>query len=226
MNGQTVADERAIVKPMNVERLYQQLSKTYGYQHWWPITTVRGERRPSPRPMTSLAAFEICVGAILTQNTAWTNVVKALANLKRARVLTPHSISNLSINSLSHLIRPSGFFRQKAHRLMIFSRWLLKQGGSFVSCAKRAPPKKARTDLLALHGIGPETADSMLLYAGGRPTFVIDAYTKSFCAHYGVHFRSYDDYQKYFMDRLPRSVKLFQEYHALIVAWGKERRNR
>ncbi len=195
--------------------------RRFGPQHWWPITTIEGMRRPPPEPVTDAAAFEIAVGAILTQNTAWTNVVKVLVNLKRARLLKAHAILKTHNAQLAKLIRPSGYYRQKANKLKSFCAWLNKQGGSLRRWSKRTPQSKARVELLKIHGIGPETADSILLYACDRPIFVIDAYTKRFAATLGIKFKQYEEYQRYFEARLPRSVKLYQEFHALIVAWGK-----
>lgn len=204
---------------------YRKLLRRHGRQHWWPITTIEGARRPPPRPLTDAAAFEIAAGAILTQNTAWTNVVKALVNLKKARLTKADSILKTSNARLAKLIRPSGYYRQKAKKLKAFYAWLKKQGGSLRRWSKRIPLTEARIELLTINGIGPETADEILLYACGRPTFVIDAYTKRFTASLGIKFKRYEEYQRYFEARLPRSTKLYQEFHALIVAWGKSKGN-
>ena len=200
---------------------YKKLLRHHGPQHWWPITTVEGARRPPPKPLTDAAAFEIAVGAILTQNTAWTNVVKALMNLKRARLLNVKAILNTPTARLAKLIKPSGYYRQKAKKLKALCAWLNREGGSLKRWSGRTPLAEARTELLTVHGIGPETADSILLYACGRTTFVIDAYTKRFASTFGIKFKQYEEYQRYFEARLPRSTKLYQEFHALIVAWGK-----
>ena len=171
--------------------------------------------------MTSRAAFEIAIGAILTQNTTWKNVEHALSALKRERALTPHRIVGLSRKRLETLLRPSGYFHQKARRVRAFVLWVLSLEGGLLAWLKRTPAAQARSVLLALHGIGPETADSILLYAGGKPVFVVDTYTKRFCASQGTVHKTYEEYQRFFMSRLPRSTKFYQEYHALIVRWGK-----
>lgn len=154
------------------------------------------------------------VGAILTQGTAWGNVEKALANLRAPGALRPEAIVRMSTQRLERLIQPAGYFRQKAKKLKIFSRWMGRKGGGGWST------ERLRRELLALWGIGPETADSILLYAFNRPVFVVDAYTKRLCATHGVKFKTYDEYRHFFEKRV--DPKLFNEYHALIVAWGKK----
>lgn len=185
--------------------------------------------------MTERAAFEIAVGAILTQNTAWTNVEKALVNLKRAKKLSVQGILTSSTRTLAQLIRPSGYFRQKAKKLKAFAVWLDSRGGSLLRWSKGARVGARtgesalgalRDELLGVHGIGPETADCILLYACGKPSFVIDAYTKRLCASFGVRFRTYSEYQRFFVRALPKSVRVYQEFHALIVMWGKARRTK
>lgn len=203
--------------------IYRRLAQTYGAQHWWPITTVDGRRLPPPARMTERAAFEIAVGAILTQNTSWTNAEKALINLKRSRLLSARALSTAPARRIASLIYPSGYFRQKTKKLRAFSRWVVAKKG-LRRWAQGRPLFTLRSELLSLHGIGPETADSILLYACGKPVFVIDAYTKRLCGQHGIQFQSYDAYQRFFEERLPRSVPLFQEFHALIVRWGKQQK--
>jgi endonuclease-3 related protein len=162
-------------------------------------------------------------GALLTQNTSWGNVEKAIANLRAAGKLSPEPLLKTQDPELEKLIRPSGFYRQKAARLRALTE-------AFVSFAGRGTPP-SREELLSIKGVGKETADSILLYAYGLPYFVVDAYTRRFCAHHGMHVASgkpgreagYDDYRAFFERSLPRSVPLYREYHALIVAWGKSR---
>lgn len=184
-------------------RLYRGMLREYGGQHWWPAETQ----------------YEVVVGALLTQNTAWGNVEMALANLKKAGALSPEKIMRMRTARLESLIRPSGFYRQKAGRLKLLTKRYLEMA------ARGAPP--SREELLAVDGVGKETADSILLYAFGLPHFVIDAYTRRFCAHHRLfRGKEYDGYKRFFESSLPRSVPLYKEFHALIVRWGKDVRNR
>ncbi len=188
-----------------VPKIYQTLYAAYGPQHWWP-----GE---SP--------LEVAVGALLTQNTNWTNVEKAIANLKAADMLDAGRIIACERHRLETLIRPSGFFRQKAGRLQRLCRFWLERdapGG-----LRRMPTSRLRQDLLALHGIGPETADSILLYALERPVFVIDAYTRRIFARLGLTKpgADYQALQDYLSSRLPADTRLFNEFHALLVTHAK-----
>lgn len=213
---------------------YRELLATYGPQGWWPRTRVRAGgsivRLPAPRRRTDADRFEVCVGAILTQNTAWTNVERALAALlsdARARGVAPwepRRFAAMSPARLARLIRPSGYFRAKAEKLRVFSRWLLASHGGSLARFFRRPTAVARAELLGLWGIGPETADSMLLYAGHHPVFVIDAYAKRFLADRGIVRPTYDAYAQLFTAQLPSDAHVMGEYHALIVAWGKAHR--
>lgn len=180
----------------------------YGPTHWWPGDTP----------------FEVAVGAILTQNTAWTNVEKAIANLKRAKLLTPRKILEADDNLLHEILKPSGYFRIKAKRVRSFCSHLVERyGGSMARMAKR-PLDELRPELLAIAGIGPETADDILLYACGKPVFVVDAYTRRILSRHGlvkpdIH---YEDLRAFFERQLPQDVHLFKEYHGLIVWTGKD----
>lgn len=199
---------------MDVKKQYQTLLRRFGPQGWWPIGGVyrlRGQK-------TDAELFEIMVGAILTQNTAWKNVEQALGNLRAARTLRPERIIGMPRARLERLIRPAGYFRQKSKKLKILSRWLARS--PFVRL-RVTSTDELRRELLALWGIGPETADSILLYAFDRPVFVVDAYTLRLCRGEGRRFKSYDACQRFFESHLPGDAKLFNEYHALIVAWGK-----
>lgn len=190
-------------------QIYQSLLKAYGPQHWWPADTP----------------FEVMVGAILTQNTSWTNVEMAIANLKAADMLDSESIADCNLQQLGEVIRPSGFYMQKARYLQHFSRFY-NESGQFVGLMKW-PTRMLRKRVLELNGIGPETADSMLLYALDRPIFVVDAYTRRLFVrleHFG-HELAYDAVQHYFQQRLPESLSLFQEFHALIVEHAKHHCN-
>lgn len=206
---------------MDLRRPFRQLRKTYGPQHWWPITTVDGRRLPPPRPLTETAAQEIAIGAILTQNTAWGNVEKALVALKRARLLSLSRIAVFPAHELAIFIRPSGYYNQKAKKLKAFSAFVAARGKGRLLALHAMPTMALRNELLQIYGIGPETADSILLYALGKPTFIIDAYTMHWCASKKIVFRGYEDYQQFFEKHLPRNVALYQEFHALLVAWGK-----
>mgnify|MGYP001575669351 CR=1 FL=1 len=199
---------------MNPLEIYKKLYKHFGPQGWWPIfdkKTGRCEYRER-KNLSNAHKFEICLGAILTQNTAWKNVERALRNLASAGCLSPQKI--IRSRNLAMLIKPAGYYNQKARKLKIFAKfWLDLTVGHSASYS--------REKLLSLWGIGPETADSILLYAAKRPVFVIDAYTKRLCGLFGIKFAKYDDYRVFFESRLPRSAKLYNEFHALIVAWGK-----
>jgi endonuclease-3 related protein len=187
--------------------IYRRLLAVFGPQHWWPAETP----------------FEVMVGAILTQNAAWPNVERAITNLKRARRLNPKAIVALSSAELQRLIRPSGFFRVKARRLRAFADYFVSRYQGSIARVRRVPLDRLRPELLAVHGVGPETADSILLYALGKPSFVIDAYTRRILERHGLitHRAGYEDVRALFENSLPRRVKLYNEYHALFVRLAK-----
>ncbi len=194
---------------MSLLALYERLFAAFGPQGWWPGETP----------------FEVVVGAVLTQNTAWRNVERAIARLKKADALTPAAIAHAPRAMLEDWIRPAGFYRQKAARLQGVARFVLEEGGmEALAEAARRNTDAARRKWLSLHGIGPETADSILLYAFDVPIFVIDAYTKRILARLGLASSeaTYEDLQARFHAALPRDAKLFNEYHALFVALGKD----
>ncbi|MHB9154469.1 MAG: endonuclease III domain-containing protein [Endomicrobiales bacterium] len=205
--------------------IYRKLYAFFGPQGWWPVTP-RGSLDPSYRPLDYARAgeaerCEICAGAILTQNTAWANVEKAIANLNRAQALQADRIAGLPARKLERLIRPSGYFRQKTARLKGFAAHI-RRHGSFSAFFSR-PSGVVREELLSLSGIGPETADSMLLYAGGKRAFVVDAYTRRMGQRLGwFREEEYRLVRDFFCRRLPRSLKVYNEFHALIVALGKD----
>ncbi|MFH1367691.1 MAG: hypothetical protein ABII64_01065 [Elusimicrobiota bacterium] len=206
---------------------YKILYKTFGPQGWWPVTK-RGKLSPEYAPGDYSAGsnrerFEICAGAILTQNTAWKNVEKAIYNLNEAGILTPGGIRSAGQKRLAALIRPSGYFNQKAERLRNFAAYIRARRGGDLKIFFSRPAGIVREELLLLNGIGPETADSMLLYAGGKPVFVVDAYTCRLVLRMGwLRDAGYDKAQKFFKDNLPASPKVYNEFHALIVALGKD----
>lgn len=192
----------------NLDLIYRKLFENFGPQRWWPADT----------------RFEVMVGAILTQNTSWSNVEKAIINLKKAGVLSLPKLNRLSHSKLAQLIRPAGYYNIKARRLKNFLQFLsVSYGGSFKNMLCQ-DTEILRQELLSVNGIGPETADSMLLYALDKPVFVVDAYTKRIFSRHGI-VKSDSDYQavqKLFMQKLKNNVKLFNEYHALIVRLGKD----
>ncbi len=190
-----------------LDAVYRALFRHFGPQHWWPGRTP----------------FEVCVGAILTQNTAWTNVEKAIARLRATRSLTPRALHALPAAALADLIRPAGYFNVKARRLHAFTGLLHDRHGGSLRRLFALPTPELRAALLATSGIGPETADSILLYAAGQPVFVIDAYTRRVLARHGwLDARSgYADAQALFTAQLPADLARYNEYHALIVALGK-----
>lgn len=209
-------------------KIYKKLLKYFGPQGWWPITP-RGKihpvyhAHPPGSNLTNLEMFEICVGALLTQNTAWSNVEKALAELNKAGVLSPNGLKGVSFSRLTRLIRSSGYFRQKAKRLKIFSDYLLKNYQGELKKILSKPLLIARKELLNCYGFGPETADSVLLYAGSYPIFVVDAYTKRIGNRIGLfQLEDYSQIQNYFQDQLEKAAELFNETHALFVCLGKE----
>jgi len=195
------------IPPFNARTYYDALFAAQGPQHWWPGRTP----------------FEIIVGAILVQNTSWTSVATAIEHLRRSRLLTPRAIEKISTPRLQRLIRSSGYFRQKTKKLKAFVRFLHREYQGSLSKMSRAPTQALRDQLLAIHGIGPETADSILLYAAKHPVFVIDAYTRRILERHGhPHARlGYEDVRQLFERNLGRDVALYNEFHALIVHTGK-----
>jgi endonuclease-3 related protein len=187
--------------------IYERLLGEYGHRNWWPGETP----------------FEIMVGAILTQNTAWGNVEKAIRNLSEAKALAPGAIAALPVKELERLIQPSGYFRQKAGRLQGFALHLVKRYAGDLCLLFSGPLENIREELLTQNGIGPETADSILLYAGHLPSFVVDAYTMRIFSRLGLlnGKEKYAEVRSFFMNHLPHDTQLFNEYHALIVEHGK-----
>ncbi len=187
--------------------IFQRLYKTYGPRHWWPGETP----------------FEVMVGAILTQNTSWGNVEKAIQNLKAKKVLHVRGIHQLKKSQLASLIRSSGYFRIKADRLKTFVNFLIEDYDGELKKMMREGVETLRQKLLHLRGIGPETADSILLYGLKKPIFVVDAYTKRILSRHGIlsEKATYEEVQRLFMDHLPHDERLFNEYHALLVHLGK-----
>ena len=188
--------------------IYDRLWAEYGPQHWWPAET----------------AVEVAVGAILTQNTAWANVERAIGNLKGAECLSWSALRDISEARLAELIQPSGTFRVKAARLKAMVSALWDEHDGSLDSLLSGEVEIARQRLLTIHGIGPETADAILLYAGHRPTFVVDAYTKRILRRHHMIDSSagYDTVQQLFHHAMKPDVQRYNEYHALLVAVGKK----
>lgn len=200
-----------------LKKIYAVLYKKYGPQGWWP---VNGEYNKNnfDIPRNRKEEFEIMLGAILTQNTAWKNVEKALHNLREKDLIDAEKIKKVPLKKLAEFIRPSGYYNQKSGRLKIMADFFL---------ANKSLPKKSvgemRSLLLDVKGVGPETADSIILYAFRKPSFVIDTYTKRIFSRLGICGKEckYDELQDIFHSNLPSDAKLFNEYHALIVEHAK-----
>ncbi|WP_026893892.1 endonuclease III domain-containing protein [Clostridiisalibacter paucivorans] len=187
-----------------IQHIYNVLHETLGVQNWWPADSQ----------------FEVIIGAILTQNTSWNNVEKAIKNLKP--FLTPEIIYEMDIEKLAILIKPSGFFNIKAKRIKNFLNWFYKYDFS-IDRLEKIETEKLRNMLLSINGIGKETADSILLYALDKEAFVVDAYTKRIMTRIGITDNdNYDILQKLFIDNLPKNTYIYNEYHALIVSLAKK----
>jgi endonuclease-3 related protein len=188
-------------------RYYNAMSLALGPMHWWPAQTP----------------FEVVVGAILTQSTAWGNVERAIANLRAAGLLTPAAMLRVRTTRLAMLVRPSGYFRQKAKKLKAFVRFLQTAYGGSLDRMFLSPTLELREKLLSVNGIGPETADSILLYAGNHPIFVVDAYTHRILGRHGITDgkADYERVRAFIEKSIPPQPELFNEFHALIVNTGK-----
>ncbi len=205
-----------------LEGVYRDLLDDYGPQHWWPAEEP----------------FEVMVGAVLTQSTSWRNAELAIDRLKAAAAMTPEALRNLPLSRLASLVRPSGYYNAKARKLQALAVWLGEEYRDDIARLSQTETSRLRHQLLAVHGIGEETADSIILYAANQPVFVIDAYTRRILGRIfarGDSFArlgnrgglppegdSYRAYQLLFMDNLPRDTALFNEYHALLVRHGKD----
>ncbi len=191
-----------------LNKIYSKLFAAFGPQKWWPAE--------SP--------FEVIVGAILTQNTSWRNVERAINNLKGRNFLTPSSLHKISEGDLAEQIRPSGYYNLKAKRLKAFVSHLVFRYGGNLDAMFRRDGDLLRDELLGLYGIGEESADAILLYAGRHPTFVVDAYTRRVLVRHQMitDSASYEDIRSLFMSNLTHDEECFNEYHALLVNVGKE----
>jgi endonuclease III related protein len=188
-------------------RLYVRLLRRFGPQHWWP----------------GRAPYEIAVGAILTQHTAWVNAARAVSALRGRGLLRPGRLARLPASVLAETIRASGTYRLKARRLRSFTRWLLERHGGSWARVRRAPLGPLRRDLLSVAGLGPETVDAILLYAAGRPVFVADEYTRRVLVRHRLLpiGAGYEQARTFIETHLPSDPALFNEFHALLVAVGK-----
>ncbi|MBI3331123.1 MAG: endonuclease III domain-containing protein [Candidatus Omnitrophica bacterium] len=193
--------------PATLRVIYRRLLRAFGPQGWWPARTP----------------FEMMVGAVLTQATNWRNVERAIGRLRRAGALRPRRLLALRRGALEGAVRPAGYFRQKAKRLRAFTQWYTARYAGSARRMFRTPWPSLRRELLGLHGIGPETADSILLYAGEQPVFVVDAYTvRVFRRHRLLKAKAtYEAVQRLAMRELPADAALYNEFHALLVAVGK-----
>jgi len=207
IKSRVAVDEGSAHLGPGLTEYYERLFALHGPQHWWPGRT----------------RFEIIVGAILTQNTAWTNVETAIANLRRARLLSPRAIETVPTARLARLIRSSGYFRQKARKLKAFVTFLRREYAGSLTRMFRTPAAELREQLLAVYGIGRESADSILLYAGGHPVFVVDAYARRMLERHGLARENshYESIRALFESQLPADAALYNEFHALIVHTGK-----
>ena len=187
--------------------IYRRLLERFGPQHWWPAEEP----------------FEVIVGAILTQSAAWGNVEKAIGNLRGVGALSPRALRKLPRAKLAELVYPCGYYNAKALKLKAFALWLGNHYGDDLDRLFALDADDLRQQLLSVHGIGPETADSIILYAAGKPVFVIDAYTRRIISRLGFapEKESYAAYQALFTDNLTPDAQMFNEYHALLVCLGK-----
>jgi endonuclease-3 related protein len=192
---------------VQLDEIYSRLLEAYGPQHWWPADT----------------ALEVMIGAVLTQNTTWQSVEKAIANLKRNDLLSLAKLYALPPEQLARLIRPSGYFNLKAQRLKNLIELVAKTFGGSLEIMGQVETERLRNELLTVKGVGPETADSILLYAFHRPIFVVDGYTRRVYSRHCIIEQTahYQELQELVMDNLPSDVYLFNEYHALLVRVGK-----
>ncbi len=189
-----------------LEKIYRILFDRYGKQHWWPVESRE----------------ETIIGAILTQNTNWKNVEKALVNLRKNNLLDFRRLHSINEKELASLIRSSGYYNQKSKKIKNFVEFLSKGYGLDLDDLFRLNVDSLRTKLLKINGIGKETADSIILYAANKPIFVVDTYTKRIMDRIGFKEDSYDKLQELFMKNLSKDVEMFNEYHALLVRLGKE----
>jgi endonuclease-3 related protein len=210
---------------MKLRLVYKRLLACHGRQGWWPIVSSLTHESEYfiKAPRNESDFFEIAIGAILTQNVSWSNVVKAISTLKSSRVLNPDSIRRIQVGRLAGMIRSAGYYNQKAKKIKNFITWYGRHGFSF-EALRRKDRMELRRELLAVNGIGPETADSILLYGLGSKIFVVDAYTKRIFSRLGTIAgdEKYQDIQNIFHLGFKGDAEEFNEYHALIVVHAKK----
>lgn len=209
---------------MDLYEIYRLLLNHFGEQGWWP-TTREGEEKPGHRgeePKTERQKLEIVVGAILTQNTSWKNVEKAIERLNKSGMMDLERLDEIETEKLAQMIRSSGYYNQKARRIKDFVRFVKERYNGRISNLFSLDIGRLREELLSIKGIGKETADSMILYAALKPIFVVDEYTRRIINRLGIDLKGYDEIQKLFMESLPKDRKIYAEYHALLVRLGKD----
>ena len=190
---------------MDLTKIYQKLLKHFGKQYWWPAET----------------RYEVIIGAILTQQTTWKNVELAIKNLRDRGLLNPDSLATALPSKVEELVRHTGFYRQKTKRIINFSKFVVTKYNGSLDKFFSGPQEQIRRELLSLEGIGPETADSILLYAADRVSFPIDAYTIRLCERLGIEELGYEKLREFFENSLPRDLEIYKEFHALIDKLGK-----
>jgi endonuclease-3 related protein len=195
------------MKPIQI---YRKLLRKFGKQYWWPAASQ------NPK-------FEIIVGAVLTQQTAWKNVEKAIANLRERELLEPKKLAAANLKTVEKLVKPTSFYKQKARRIWKIAKYLQKNYKGDFNTFFRRQTKDIRKELLSLEGVGNETADSILLYAGGKLVFPIDNYTVRLCKSLKIAEGNYEKLRGFFENSLPKDLEVYKELHALIVEWGKTR---
>ncbi|MBI2659555.1 endonuclease III domain-containing protein [Candidatus Woesearchaeota archaeon] len=203
--------------------VYNKLYFHFGPQHWWPVTE-KGNFHPtySGGPKNEKQQLEVCFGSILAQNTSWKNAEKVIVELNKHSLFDVKKIIKIGAKKLAQIIRSSGYHNQKAKKLKNFCDFLLNKYDGKLNLLFKNDIAELRKQLLSVNGIGPETADSIILYAAKKPIFVIDAYAKRIANRLGYKEQRYDELQNLFMENLPNSEKLFNEYHALLVELGKD----
>ena len=207
-----------------IYKVYTKLLDHFHPQGWWPVTP---EKSVKPiyhykKPLSEKQKLEIIFGAILTQNTNWKNVEKAIINLNKNKLIDINKIIKIENKKLAEIIKSSGYHNQKAKKLKNFCEFLLRNYKGNLKKLFKNNTEKLRKELLSVNGIGPETADSIILYAAKKPVFVVDAYTKRIINRIGYKEKTYEELQRLFMQNLPDNEKLFNEYHALLVELGKK----
>lgn len=208
----------------NILNIYNKLLSYFGPQLWWPVTNENSikptyEKRDR---LTERQKLEICIGAILTQNTSWKNVEIAIVNLNKENLIDIRKIKKVDKKKLARLIKSSGYYNQKAIKVKTFAKYVAENYKGNLKEFFRKDVERLRKELLTIKGIGNETADSIILYAANKPIFVVDAYTKRIFKRLGYKEETYEELQNLFMENLEKDTNLFNEYHALLVELGKK----